>query len=114
MSFPGCAWSEVKVSSGAQRVTVTDAKGRLLLSFLGALCGLVLGKLLHLFIMCTIAMNSDVFSNAADRIVKVKRKKGKAFQAGRLFSFVIFSPGGNKSCRVRKPIRFSVRSGCRP
>ena len=35
MSFPGCAWSEVKVSSGAQRVTVTDAKGRLLLSFLG-------------------------------------------------------------------------------
>ena len=54
-SFPGCAWSEVKVSSETQRVTVTDAKGRLLLSFHGEPRGTSLAKL--------------VVSQAVDRLV---------------------------------------------
>ena len=55
MSFPGCVWSEVKISAGTERVTVTDAKGRLLLSFQGAPHGTSLAKL--------------VVSQAVDRLV---------------------------------------------
>ena len=54
-SFPGCGWSEVKISAGAQRVTVTDAKGRLLLSFQGEPRGTSLARL--------------VVSQAVDRLV---------------------------------------------
>ena len=55
MSFPGCAWSEVKISAEAKRVTVTDAKGRLLLSFQGEPRGASLARL--------------VVSQAVDRLV---------------------------------------------
>ena len=54
-SFPGCPWSETKVKADAQRVTVTDAKGRTLLSFMGEPRGTSLARL--------------VVSQAVDRLV---------------------------------------------
>ena len=55
VSFPGCPWSETKVKADAQRVTVTDAKGRTLLSFMGEPRGTSLARL--------------VVSQAVDRLV---------------------------------------------
>ena len=55
VSFPGCPWSETKVKADAQRVTVTDAKGRTLLSFMGEPRGTSLARL--------------IVSQAVDRLV---------------------------------------------
>ena len=55
VTFPGCAWSGTKVKGEAQRVTVTDAKERLLLCFMGEPRGTSLARL--------------VVSQAVDRLV---------------------------------------------